>query len=245
MIPPFGGSIALSNNDLDVKGLSLGGLQVRPLTRMFYCNMHGLKLTFKDGDGGVYIYPYDPLKTEYTIVSSMILRVVEGKRETTSTTYSGEFEGTYKYVNSDKYSRKWKDGKRHGQGTFRWANGDRYTGGWNGDMRDGEGNMHYHNGDEYNGRWKDDKQHGQGNMIYADKSEYVGAFENNEAHGKGIFKYANGEKEDYSGYWKNGKRHGHGVITKKISVAHFQRTFSKFKKDRNFLQLDLDDTDGI
>ncbi len=239
----------MSNNDLDVKGLSLGGLQVRPLTRMFYCNMHGLKLTFKDGDGGVYIYPYDPLKTEYTIVSSMILRVVEGKRETTSTTYSGEFEGTYKYVNSDKYSRKWKDGKRHGRGIFKWAHGDWYSEKWNDDRRHGQCIMYYCNGGKYSGGWKDGKRYSHGRMIYANKDEYEGAFENNEAHGQGTFKYADGEKEEYSGDWKNGKRHGHGVInsTKKILGAHFPRTFSMFKKDKKMssLQLDLDDIDVI
>ena len=199
-IPPFGGNITLNKNDLDVKGRSLGGIQVRSLIRLFLANMHGLKLTFKDGDGGEYIYPYDPLKTEFTIVSSTILSVVEGKRETTSTKYSGEFEGIYKYVNSDEYSGEWKDGKRHGQGKLKWANGDEYSGGWNDGTRHGQGVQYYLNGDLYSGEWKDDKRHGHGSMIYASTDEYVGEWKDGKRHGQGTIKYANGVK--YSGEWK-------------------------------------------
>lgn len=164
-IPPFGGNITLSKNDLDVKGRSLGGIQGRSLIRLFLANMHGLELTFRDGDGGEYIHPYDPLKTEFTIVSSTTLSVLEGKRETTLTKYSGKFEGIYKYVNSDKYSGDWKDGKRHGQGKLKLANGYEYSGRWNDGTRHGQGVQYYLNGDLCSGEWKDDKRYGHGSII--------------------------------------------------------------------------------
>ena len=199
-IPPFGGNITLNKNDLDVKGLSLGGIQVRSLIRLLLANMHGLKLTFKDSDGGECIHPYDPLKTEFTIVSSSILSVVEGKRETPSTKYSGEFKGLYKYVNSDRYDGEWKDGKRHGRGIFQWANGDEFSGGWNDGARHGQGVQYYRNGDLYSGEWKNDKCHGHGTMIYASTDEYVGEWKDGKRHGPGTIKFANGVK--YSGEWK-------------------------------------------
>ena len=39
-------------------------------------------------------------------------------------------EGTFNYMNGDKYSGNWKNGKRYGKGSFFYVNGDTKIGVW-------------------------------------------------------------------------------------------------------------------
>ena len=63
-------------------------------------------------------------------------------------------QGTYLFVDGNKYVGEFKDGKQYGQGTFTFAHGDKYV-----------------------GEFKDGKMHGQGTYTFANGQIYNGIFE--------------------------------------------------------------------
>ena len=64
-------------------------------------------------------------------------------------------QGTYTFLDGEKYVGEWKDGKEHGQGTYTSTNGDKYV-----------------------GEHKDGKEHGQGTKTHSDGKIEKGIWEN-------------------------------------------------------------------
>jgi hypothetical protein len=128
-------------------------------------------------------------------------------------------QGTYTYVNGDKYAGEWKKGKRHGQGTYTHADGDKYVGEWKKGNEHGQGTYTHADGDKYVGEWKEGNKHGQGTYSwpmdekYNSEKIYVGEWKDDEMHGEGTETgiLMDGSKLTYSGNWKNGKKHGEGT----------------------------------
>jgi len=119
--------------------------------------------------------------------------------------------GTYLWVNGDKYTGKCRDGIKSGQGEKTWANGDKYVGEWENDMRNGQGTFTWADGDTYVGEWKNDMKNGQGALTWEDGDTYVGEWVNDLKHGQGKYTWADGET--YTGEFKDGNRNGQGTYT--------------------------------
>ena len=47
------------------------------------------------------------------------------------------------WINGERYSGEYANGKRHGQGTYSWANGHRYQGSWVEGSRKGQATYWY------------------------------------------------------------------------------------------------------
>ena len=69
-------------------------------------------------------------------------------------------EGTFYYVNGDKYVGDWKDDVQHGKGIYYFHSGDRYEGDYVNGERTGQGIYIHKNGDKYVGQFKNGEQHG-------------------------------------------------------------------------------------
>jgi hypothetical protein len=112
-------------------------------------------------------------------------------------------QGTYFWVNGDKYVGNWKKGKRHGQGTFTWASGEKYVGEFKMDKRHGNGSHFLTSGDKYVGEYKNGDWNGQGTYTLKNGEKYVGEFKNDKFDGIGTWIYSDGSKK--KGIWKNNK----------------------------------------
>ncbi len=79
--------------------------------------------------------------------------------------------GTWTFVNGDKSTGEYKDGKRTGQGTFTWADGDKYVGEFKDDKRNGRGIFYLADGSiSQSGIWVDGTL---GTSQYIDPSSFT------------------------------------------------------------------------
>lgn len=117
-------------------------------------------------------------------------------------------QGTYTYVNGDKYIGEYDNDKKSGQGIYSWSNGNRYEGMYQNDKRNGSGILTMENGDVIAGSFVDDSIEGEGKFNWIDGSSYVGPFVDGKMHGQGCYIFANGDV--YTGPFVNNMRHGYG-----------------------------------
>ena len=113
----------------------------------------------------------------------------------------------------------------NGQGTYKWLNGDKYVGEFKGGLVNGQGTYTYEGKYQaqmtYVGEFKDGFEHGQGTLTWPDGDKYVGEFKGDLFNGQGTYqqklwsdvnlKYVNVNK--YVGEWKDNLRHGQGTET--------------------------------
>ena len=67
-----------------------------------------------------------------------------------------------------------------GQGTYTWLNGDKYVGEFKDGNRTGQGTLTYADGSTYVGEWKNGKIEGQGTFTFASGTIESGIWENDE-----------------------------------------------------------------
>ncbi|MBB6462610.1 MORN repeat-containing protein [Flammeovirga kamogawensis] len=70
------------------------------------------------------------------------------------------------------YEGYWKNNKRYGEGTYSWVNGDRFEGNFKKGIRDGFGVYYFNSGEKYEGFWSDNLREGFG-VIFDKKGEVV------------------------------------------------------------------------
>ena len=95
------------------------------------------------------------------------------------------------------------DDKKQGQGTFTWVNGDKYVGQWMNDRMHGQGIYYHADGNKYEGQWVNDMKQGQGTFTWNNGDKYTGQWMNDRRHGQGTYTWADGTRN--SGIWKEGK----------------------------------------
>jgi 1-phosphatidylinositol-4-phosphate 5-kinase len=133
-------------------------------------------------------------------------------------------QGTFIYLNGDKYEGKWKDGEID-EGTLTWKDGVKnageYKGGqmWNGTKYDKDGNILYKivNGKRIKqlsylyrfGECCDFKWEVFGQKDINPK--YQGQVKDGIPNGQGTLTWSNGNK--YVGIWKDGEENGQGTFT--------------------------------
>jgi hypothetical protein len=138
--------------------------------------------------------------------------------------YSGQ--GTYSYVNGDRYEGQYKDGKPNGQGTYSYVNGDRYKGQFKDNKYDGQGTLTFADKSRYEGQYKDGKPNGQGTYSYVNGDRYKGQFKDDKFDGQGTYSFVNGDR--YKGQYKDGKPNGQGTY----SFADKSRYKGQFKDNK-------------
>jgi hypothetical protein len=62
-------------------------------------------------------------------------------------------QGLATWVNGNRYSGEWRDGKKNGRGVQVDADGSRYDGQWRNDLPNGRGTLVLSDGDGYSGVW--------------------------------------------------------------------------------------------
>ena len=62
-------------------------------------------------------------------------------------------QGLATWVNGNRYSGEWRNGKKNGRGSQVDADGSRYDGQWRNDLPNGRGTLVLSNGDGYDGAW--------------------------------------------------------------------------------------------
>ena len=100
---------------------------------------------------------------------------------------------------------------RKGQGTFYFLNGDRYVGEWNRDNMHGSGTYHYKNGDRYEGPVDKGKFSGKGKFFFGSLDKYDGDFSDGNIKGRGKMTYRDGHI--YTGNFKDWRQFGSGKMT--------------------------------
>jgi serine/threonine protein kinase len=112
--------------------------------------------------------------------------------------------GTNKFINGDRYTGGYLDGKFEGQGTYIDRYGTTFVGEFRNGKRNGQGTYRFANRDGYFGNFKDDGFHGQGTYTWANGSKYVGEYKDNKFHGRGSLFGSNGSVQQ-AGIWEDGK----------------------------------------
>ena len=91
----------------------------------------------------------------------------------------------------------------NGNGTFLYLNGDKYQGQWKSGQMQGSGKYEYYNGDRYEGQFHFNKKDGTGTYVWKNKVSYTGQWKNDLREGFGVYKWTN--SSTYAGFWKEGK----------------------------------------
>mmetsp|Transcript_12736 Transcript_12736/g.28147 ORF Transcript_12736/g.28147 Transcript_12736/m.28147 type:complete len:267 (+) Transcript_12736:71-871(+) len=85
-------------------------------------------------------------------------------------------EGTFMYVNGDRYVGQWQAGKKHGSGTYMYAkDGTRLEGSWQAG-KIVSGRWIFPNGTFYSGKFRYNKPHGQGVWVFKNGNQLVGEY---------------------------------------------------------------------
>ena len=117
-------------------------------------------------------------------------------------------QGTYTWLDGNKYEGEWKDGYRNGEGTFTWSKGDKYVGEWKDNKKNGQGTATWTDGNKYVGEWKDNETNGQGTFIMQNGDKYEGEWKDGHLNGQGTYY---GKTKKYVGEWKDDKWNGQGT----------------------------------
>ena len=110
-------------------------------------------------------------------------------------------QGTFTYLNGNKYVGETMDGTRHGQGTITFSSGDEYIGEWKGGTFNGLGTYTFSDGEKYEGEFKEGTRTGQGTLTLSSGNKYEGEFKDGKPWNGTLFvkngnifgKFVNGE----------------------------------------------------
>jgi len=109
----------------------------------------------------------------------------------------GKYFGNYGAITSSDGVSGALDGSenvRNGEGTFVYLNGDRYSGGWSKGKKAGQGTYFFkHDRTRLVGTWKDGKIE-TGKWIFPNGTYYIGKFENGKPNGVGNWVFKNGHQ---------------------------------------------------
>ncbi|PRP85687.1 hypothetical protein PROFUN_06521 [Planoprotostelium fungivorum] len=110
------------------------------------------------------------------------------------------------------YEGDFKEGLFGGDGTYTFLNGDKYNGQFQNGLFHGHGVV-TESGYVYDGEWSEGNKDGEGTfkMLANPGDHYEGTFANNRFDGVGLYTWANGNT--YEGHWRDGKMQGHGRFT--------------------------------